>query len=415
MHVEKTTLSNGLRVIVHPDKNTALSVVNVLYDVGARDENPHRTGFAHLFEHLMFEGTQNVKHFDRHVQDAGGTNNAFTSNDITNYYISLPAGNTETGLWLEADRMGFLDITQEKLDIQKKVVIEEFKERYLNQPYGDVWAELRKLAYTVHPYQWPTIGKNTDHVAEATLEEVQAFHRKFYNPCNAVLCVAGNVNPEEVFQMTEKWFGALPGGEKYVRNLPQEPEQTVARKHEVLRPVPQDLFMLAFPCPAYLAPGYAELDLASDILGGGESSRLYQALIVKKRIFTQVGAYVLGSLDRGLLVISGRLMPGVTFEKAEKAVWEELDRLQSAGTDLRELEKIRNKMLTGRAFENDSIMNKATKLCAFELLGDANMITREEAFYAAVTPDSLRENLSQIVPEKSTTLYYKSQNGYETN
>ncbi len=410
MHIEKITLPNGLRVIVHPDRNTTLSVVNVLYDVGARDENPERTGFAHLFEHLMFEGTRHVKHFDKHVQEAGGTNNAFTSNDITNYYISLPAGNTETGLWLEADRMGFLDITQEKLDIQKKVVIEEFKERYLNQPYGDVWAELRRLAFTTHPYQWPTIGKNTDHVAEASLEEVQAFHKKYYRPDNAILCVAGNVEPDEIFALSEKWFGPLAGGAKHRRNLPQEPGQTKARRAEVTRSVPQDLFMLAFPCPAYRAPGYAELDLTSDMLGSGETSRLYQSLVLKKRIFTQTGAYVLGSLDPGLLVISGRLAPGITFDQAEKAVWEELDRFREYGPDARELEKIRNKLLTGRAFENDSIMSKATKLCAFELIGGAELITTEEDYYAALTTESLRDAARVFVPEMSNTLLYKSEN-----
>jgi predicted Zn-dependent peptidase len=409
MHIEKITLEKGLRIIVHPDRNTTLSVVNVLYDVGARDENPERTGFAHLFEHLMFEGSRHVKHFDKHVQEAGGTNNAFTSNDITNYYISLPAGNTETGLWLEADRMGFLDITQEKLDIQKKVVIEEFKERYLNQPYGDVWAELRKLAFSVHPYRWPTIGKSTDHVAEATLEEVRAFHRKFYLPDNAILCVAGNVHPDEIFTLSEKWFGPLAGGCTYRRNLPQEPKQTGARRAEVSRPVPQDLFMLAFPCPAYRAPGYAELDLASDMLGSGETSRLYQSLVLKQRIFTQTGAYVLGSLDPGLLVISGRLAPGVSFDRAEKAVWEELDRFRQEGPDARELEKIRNKLLTGRAFENDSIMSKATKLCAFELIGGAELITTEEDYYAAVTPESLRDAARVFIPEQSNTLLYKAE------
>lgn len=408
MHIEKITLSNGLRVIVHPDANTALSIVNVLYDVGGRDEDPGRTGFAHLFEHLMFEGTQHVKHFDRHVQDAGGTNNAFTSNDITNYYISLPASNTETGIWLEADRMGFLDITQEKLDVQKKVVIEEFKERYLNQPYGDVWAELRKLAYTVHPYRWPTIGKSTDHVADSTLDEVKAFHSKFYLPDNAILCVAGNVRPDEVFTMAEKWFGPVKGGLNYVRNLPKEPIQKTQRRVELERNVPQDLIMMAFPMPKYWAPGYAELDLASDVLGSGETSRLYQALVIKKRLFTQASAYVTGSLDEGLVVISGRLVPGVSFDEAEKAIWEELDRLRTQGPEAKELDKIRNKMLTGRAFENDSIMNKATKLCVFELLGNAENISQEEAFYASVTVDSLKEAASVFVPEKANVLLYKA-------
>ena len=408
MHIEKIVLPNGLRVIVHPDANTSLSVVNVLYDVGGRDEDPSRTGFAHLFEHLMFEGTKHVKHFDRHVQDAGGTNNAFTSNDITNYYISLPASNTETGLWLEADRMGFLDITQEKLDVQKKVVIEEFKERYLNQPYGDVWAELRKLTYTVHPYRWPTIGKSTDHVANSTLGEVTAFHSKFYLPDNAILCVAGNVKPDEIFQMTEKWFGPLKGGLDYKRNLPKEPEQKVQRRVEVERNVPQDLLMIAFPMPKYWSSGYAELDLASDILGSGETSRLYQSLVIKKRLFTQVSAYVTGSLDEGLIVISGRLVPNVSFEDAEKGIWEELERLKNQGPEQKELDKIRNKMLTGRAFENDSIMNKATKLCIFELLGDAHLVNQEEVFYAQVTVESLKEAAQIFVPEKSNVLLYKA-------
>lgn len=408
MHIEKKTLANGLRVIVHRDTGTALSVVNVLYDVGARDENPERTGFAHLFEHLMFEGTKNVKRFDRHVQDAGGTNNAFTSNDITNYYISLPAANTETGIWLEADRMGFLDITQEKLDVQKKVVIEEFKERYLNQPYGDVWAELRKLTYTTHPYNWPTIGKNTDHVADSTLQEVVDFHAKFYLPNNAVLCVAGNVEPEEVFTMAEKWFGSLPAGEKYERNLSKEPLQTARREAVVERDVPQDLLMMAFHMPKFLEKGYVELDLLSDILGGGETSRLYQELVFKKRIFTQVGAYVTGALDMGMVVVSGRLVSGISFEEAERCVWEELERLKKDGASQRELDKIRNKMLTGRAFENDNIMSKATKLCVLELLGDARLIEQEESMYANITQESLGEWMSVFSPEKVNVLRYKS-------
>src|ERR1700761_8060643 len=322
------TLDNGLRVIVHEDHTTPMAVLNILYDVGARDENPEQTGFAHLFEHLMFGGSINIPQYDEPLQRVGGENNAFTSNDITNYYITLPAANMETAFWLESDRMLSLAFSEKSLEVQRNVVIEEFKQRYLNQPYGDVWLRLRPLAYKTHPYQWATIGKEIKHIEDARIEDVKAFFKKHYNPQNAIMVVGGDITVEQVKQLSEKWFGPIPAGEKYVRNIPQEPEQHEARRETVTAKVPLNDIYIAFQMPGRLDEGYYEIDLVSDILSRGNSSRLYRTLVKDKQLFSEVHAYNMGSFDKGMFVIEGKPLENVSIETAEAAIWEELEKLK---------------------------------------------------------------------------------------
>jgi zinc protease len=290
----KFTLANGLRVIVHQDPSTPIAAFNLVYDVGARDEREEQTGFAHLFEHLMFGGSKNIPDFDKPLQMAGGQSNAFTSNDITNYYNTLPLQNLETAFWLESDRMNELAFTEKSLEVQRSVVIEEFKQRYLNQPYGDLWLLLRPLAYEVHPYKWATIGKEISHIENATMDDVKSFFYKHYGPQNAVLCIAGDVQLDEIKSLTEKYFGTIEKRPKYERNLPVEPIQTSFRKLEVHRPVPNDQLVLAFKMEGRMHPDYYVADLISDILSRGQSSRLYKKLIIDNPKFIDINAYISG-------------------------------------------------------------------------------------------------------------------------
>lgn len=406
---ERYTLKNGLRVLVNPDAATQMVTVNVLYNVGARDEEPEKTGFAHLFEHLMFEGSLNVKHFDKPVEDAGGMSNAFTSNDITNYYITLPAQNIETAFWLESDRMLGLDFSEEKLAIQKKVVIEEFKERYLNKPYGDVWHHLRKLCFKKHPYMWPTIGKETRHVEEATLDYVKHFFFTHYAPNNAVLTVSGNVQPEEVFALAEKWFGEIPAREVHARNLPQENEQTEERRLRVEAKVPKDVLYMAFPMPGFDREGYHAVDFLTEILGYGESSRLFHKLIVEQKIFDDISSYVLGSLDNGLAIISGMPAEGVSFETAEEEIWKVLLEIKEELIPGDEIQKLKNKAETSEAFDLDNGHNKALKLAMFENISkaeDANTI--RDRYNALRDTDLQAAARLTFTREKANILHYKA-------
>jgi predicted Zn-dependent peptidase len=377
VNFERFVLDNGLVVLVHEDNTTPMAVMNILYDVGARDEEERMTGFAHLFEHLMFEGSKNIPNYDGPLQNAGGSNNAFTSNDITNYYLTVPAQNIETGFWLESDRMLELAFLQEKLDVQKKVVIEEYKQRYLNQPYGDVWLLLRPLVYTQHPYLWPTIGKEIKHIEDAELEDVKNFFFKHYAPNNANLVVAGNVTLAQVKQLAEKWFAPIPKREVTTRNLPKEPKQLEQRRLKVERDVPADLLTIAFPMPERSHPDYFIYDLITDILSSGNTSRLYQSLVKEQQIFTEIGAYVMGSYDPGLIVVSGKLDKKFSMQDGEKAIWAELDRLQSSPVKEAELQKVKNKLDTREKFSLMNILNIAMKLATSELLGDANNINTE--------------------------------------
>ena len=408
---EKFVLANGLRVIVHQDTSTPMAVMNIMYDVGARDEDPERTGFAHLFEHLMFGGSINIPSYDTPLQRAGGENNAYTSNDITNYYIQLPAENLETAFWLESDRMLSLAFGEKSLDVQRKVVCEEFKEHYLNKPYGDVWHKMRELAYKVHPYRWMTIGKELSHIENAKLEDVKNFFFKHYRPNNAILVVAGNVTVEKVKELTEKWFGDIPAGEKYIRRLPEEPPQTEARKIEVKAEVPLDAFYKCCHIYPRNDKRYYIADLITEVLSGGGSSRLFQSLVKEKKLFSAVECYHSGSLDAGTLVIEGKLVKGVKMEEAEKAVEAELEKMRTEKVTTTELQKVKNKVESLIAFEDMSLTNRANSLAFYELLGDAGQMNHELEKYNVVTAEDIL-NESRIIfrPENSNTLYYYSKN-----
>ena len=411
VHYNRFVLENGLRVLVHEDSSTPMAVVNVMYDVGAKDEDPAKTGFAHLFEHLMFGGSINILDYDEPLQRAGGENNAYTTNDLTNYYCSLPAENIETAFWLESDRMLSLAFSKKSLEVQRKVVCEEFKEHYINKPYGDLWFKMRELAFTTHPYKWMTIGKELSHVENATIDDVKAFFHKHYNPANAILVVAGNVTTEQVKGLAEKWFGPIPQGEKYNRNLPQEPKQTAAKFLEVTADVPLDSLVKTWHMEARLDKGYYVADLITEILGGGGSSRMYQALVKEKQLFSSLDCYHFGSIDKGLLAIEGKLVKGVKIEDADKAVNEQLQKIQTDLIEDSELQKVKNKTESIIAFEDMSIMSRASSLANYELLGDANLMNTELERYQAITVEDIREYSRIIFDEhNSNTLYYRSKN-----
>jgi predicted Zn-dependent peptidase len=388
-----------------------MAVVNVMYDVGAKDEDPSRTGFAHLFEHLMFGGSVHIPEYDEPLQMAGGENNAYTTNDLTNYYIQLPAENLETAFWLESDRMLSLAFTDKSLEVQRKVVCEEFKEHYLNKPYGDVWLKMRDLAYQVHPYRWMTIGKELSHIENAGLQDVKDFFFKHYRPVNAILVVAGNVTVEQVKTLAEKWFGSIETGGKYIRQLPSEPEQKAARKLEVHADVPLDAFYKCWHIYARLDSRYYIADLITEILSGGGSSRLYQALVKEQKLFSNIECHHFGTVDAGLLAIEGKLVKGVNIGDAEKAVEAELAKLKAEKVSTEELQKVKNKTESMIAFEDMSVMNRANSLAFYELLGDAHLMNTELDRYKQVTVDDIIEECNKIFRDaNSNTLYYMAKN-----
>lgn len=408
---ERFMLDNGLKVLVHIDQSTPMAVVNVLYDVGARDEDAQQTGFAHLFEHLMFGGSVNIPDYDDPLQVAGGENNAYTTNDLTNYYCQLPSENLETAFWLESDRMLSLAFSKKSLDVQRKVVCEEFKEHYINKPYGDVWHIMRELAFKEHPYRWMTIGKELAHVENAQLEDVKRFFFKHYTPSNAILVVAGNVSVEQVRELAEKWFGDIPSGEKYNRSLPEEPEQNEERRMTVHRKVPADAIYKTWHMCSRLDDDYYATDLLTDILGGGASSRLYQSLVKEQQLFTGINCYHFGSLDAGLLAIDGQLVKGVDIKKAEDAIEAELDKIRQELVDVRELQKVQNKTESVMAFEDMSVMNRAGSLAFYELLGDGELMNTEFKKYQEVTVHDLKRVANQVMrPSNSNTLWYIAEN-----
>ncbi len=404
-------LDNGLRVFVHEDESTPMAAVNILYNVGSRDEAPNRTGFAHLFEHLMFGGSRHIPSYDEPLQKVGGENNAFTSPDITNYYITLPSANLETAFWLESDRMLSLSFDPQVLDVQQKVVVEEFKQRYLNQPYGDVWLKLRPLAYQQHPYRWATIGKDISHIENATLDDVRAFFYKYYLPNNAILVVAGNVTVEQVKQLSAKWFAPIPAGEPYVRQLPLEPEQTKAHKLETSAKVPLNGLYKAYHMPGRFEPGFQTADLLSDMLGRSKSSRLYQKLLRDNPLFSNVGAYLTSSLDPGLLVVQGTLNQGVSLEEADAAVEAlVLDFIDQAVPD-EELAKVKNQAEATLAFSEVELLNRAMNLAYAANAGDPEWVNQEAAQIQAITPDDVQAMARQVLrKENCSTLYYRSEN-----
>ncbi|MFN0254546.1 M16 family metallopeptidase [Pedobacter ureilyticus] len=407
INFNRFTLANGLKVLVHEDPTTPMAVLNILYDVGARDEEEGRTGFAHLFEHLMFGGSINIPSYDEPLQRVGGENNAFTSNDITNYYITLPAANIETAFWLESDRMLSLAFSEKSLETQRNVVCEEFKQRYLNQPYGDVWLKLRPLAYQNHPYRWATIGQDLAQIENAKMEDVKAFFKKHYNPQNAILVVGGNVKTEEVKELAEKWFEPIPAGDKYVRNLPKEPEQTAVRSLTVNADVPLNAIYMAFKMPARLDANYQVFDLLSDILSQGQSSRLFNSLLKEQKLFSEINAYITSSLDEGLFIVDGKLVEGVTMEQAETAIWQELDKIAAELVSENELTKVKNKSESIMVFAEMSLLDKAMNLAYYELLGDAALLNVEINKYLSITAEQIQQVAQETFKkEKSSTLYY---------
>lgn len=402
-------LNNGLHVIVHEDPTVQIAVMNILYDVGSRDEQEEKTGFAHLFEHLMFGGSVNIPNYDEPLQIVGGENNAFTNTDITNYYLTVPAANIETAFWLESDRMLSLSFDPKVLDVQRKVVVEEFKQRYYNQPYGDVWLKLRPLAYKKHPYKWATIGKEISHIENATDADVKEFFFKHYVPSNAILVVAGNVTEQQVRSLAEKWFGPIPSGKKPVRNLLTESAQTGKRVEETHAKVPANALYKTYHMGGRFEKSYYAADLLSDILSRGQSSRLYHQLVKQQEIFTSISSFVLGTIDPGLLVISGRVKDGISLEDAEHAVNKILADVIENGVTADELEKVKNQAISTLEFGEVEVINRAMALAFAALSGDTNLVNTEKDKLAAVTVADIHDAAKTILREEnSSVLFYRS-------
>ena len=409
IHYEHFVLSNGLRVYVHEDASTPIAAVNILYNVGSRDEDPNRTGFAHLFEHLMFGGSKHITAYDEPLQKVGGENNAFTSPDITNYYITLPAANLETAFWLESDRMLSLSFDPQVLEVQQKVVIEEFKQRYLNQPYGDVWLKLRPLAYTRHPYRWATIGKDISHIENATMDDVKAFFFKYYLPNNAILVVAGNVTVEEIKQLCKKWFEPIAAGVPYIRNLPQELKQTQARWQETTATVPLNAIYKVWHMPGRFDTDFYTADLLSDVLGRSKSSRLYQKLLRNNPLFNNISAHITSSLDPGLLIVQGTLNSGVPLEEADAAVEAVIQELIDHTVSDEELAKVKNQAEATLAFSEVELLNRAMNLAFAANAGDAELVNQEAAKIQAITPDDVQIMARSVLQKDNcSTLYYRA-------
>ncbi len=405
------SLENGLRVLVHEDPSVQIAVLNVLYDVGSRDEASHKTGFAHLFEHLMFGGSKNIPNYDEALQLVGGENNAFTSTDITNYYLSVPAANIETGFWLESDRMLGLSFDPQVLEVQRKVDIEEFKQRYLNQPYGDVWLKLRPLAYQTHPYQWATIGKEISHIENATLDDVSQFFYTHYVPNNAIVVVAGHVTVAQVKHLAQKWFGPIPKGRDRTRTLPQEPKQTQKRVQHVHARVPANALYKTWHMGGRFDSDYYATDLLSDVLSRGQSSRLYQQLVQEKEIFTSISSFVTGTIDPGMFVVSGRVKQGIALAQAEEEVDRVLQELIHSPVEATELEKVKNQAEASLAFGEVDVLNRAMNLAFAALSGDAHLVNEEGARIRQVTAEQLQTVARQILREENASVLYYHANG----
>ena len=414
INFERHTLPNGLKILVHRDETTPMAAVNLLYDVGARDEHPERTGFAHLFEHFMFEGSLNIPHYDKELQRAAGENNAFTTNDITNYYITLPAHNLEVAFWLESDRMLGLAFSEEKLQTQKNVVVEEYRQSYLNQPYGDAWLLLQSLAYDVHPYRWATIGASIEHIRDANLEAVKGFFQTFYHPANAILVVAGNVEPQQVFTLAEKWFGDIRPGNGYFRKLPAEPTQQKEKRLIVHRDVPQDQIYMAFHMCGRNDPQFHTADLMSDILANGESARLTGKLVHEKKLFSEVNAYVTGHIDPGLFIIKGKPHHDIDIRLAEDALWHEASILALEPVGDRELQKVKNKVEASHVFSESNILAIAMNLAYYELLGDADQLNRQVQSWFKVKPQNIQAYATKMFSRQNAAVMHYCRKDNET-
>ena len=406
---DKRQLDNGLTVIVNRDRASRMAAVNILYKVGARNESAHRTGLAHLFEHLMFRGTHEVPDFDTPVQMACGDNNAFTNNDYTDFYITLPVGNIETALWLESDRMTGLDLSQEAIEVEKRVVIEEFRQRYLNQPYGDQNMLLRDMVYKSHPYRWATIGLTPDHIEKASAEEIRDFYRRFYHPSNAILSVSADIEPERVFYLAEKWFAPIEDRPYAIPSIEPEPEQQQARRLEVERDVPATTITIAFQMGDRLSRDFFLGDMTSDLLAGGDSARLYERLIKRKRLFASTNAYISGDVDRGMFVFTGQLLPSTTEAEAEAAIWEEIDDMKAGNITEYEVEKVKNKFEANTLFGELNVMNKAMNLGYYEMIGDLGLINREVEIYRSLQATDVADFSKRTFrKENSSTLIYRA-------
>jgi len=407
INFDKFELSNGLKVIVHHDNSTPIVAMNIIYKVGARDESVRRTGFAHLFEHLMFGGSVNIPKYDTPLEKAGGENNAFTNSDFTNYYLTLPKNNLEIAFWMESDRMLDLAFSPKSLEVQRQVVIEEFKQNYLNQPFGDVYLLLKPLAYKKHPYRWNTIGKDIKHIESATMEHVKKFYKKYYNPNNAILTIAGDVSTDEIKKLTEKWFGPIPGGKEIIRNYPTEPVQTAPRKKTVNRNVSQNALYMAWHMPKRTDIGFYHCDLISDILSNGNSSRLFRKLVKDKEIFSDINAYVSGDIDEGLFIVSGKLLNGIKMKDAIAAVKKEFALISNELVDEIDFEKVKNKMEANMIFSKISVLSKAMNLGYYELIGDAQMWDKELDIYRSISREDIMNTASEIFqPNNLNTLIY---------
>ena len=405
----KHKLENGLTLLANHDRTSRMAAVNILYKVGARNENPSRTGLAHLFEHLMFKGTHSVPDFDTPVQMACGENNAFTNNDYTDFYITLPVDNIQTALWLESDRMHGLNLSEEAIEIEKRVVIEEFRQRYLNQPYGDVMMLMRQMAYTRHPYRWATIGLSPDHISSASVEEIRAFYERYYQPSNAILSVSGDIEPEAFFSLAEKWFSGIENRDFAPQQTPVEPEQTEPRRMEVERDVPATMIVIAFHMGNRLSPDFFVGDMTSDLLAGGDSARLYDRLIKRKRLFATANAYISGDLDCGTFCFTGQLLPTTSVEAAEEAIWAEISELQQGKVSKYEIAKVKNKFEANTLFGELNVMNKAMNLGYYEMTGDISLINREVDIYRSLGAEDVADFSRRIFRrENSSTLIYRA-------
>ncbi len=404
-------LSNGLNVYVIENPDTPVAVVNILYNVGSKDEQEDKTGFAHLFEHLMFGGSMNIPNYDEPLQKVGGENNAFTSTDITNYYLTIPANNLETAFWLESDRMLSLSFAPQVLEVQRKVVIEEFKQRYLNQPYGDVWLQLRPLAYQKHPYKWAPIGKNISHIENATLEDVRSFFFKFYRPNNATLVVAGNVKTDEVKKLSEKWFDPIPAGQAYERNLVKEPKQLASRHLNLTADVPLNAIYKVYHMPGKLSQEYYQVDLLGDMLGRGNSSRFYRKLIKERKLFNKLNTYITGSVDPGLLVVSGMLNNNISLEMADAAIQEVIDEFKAEAIEESELLKVKNQAESTLQFSEMELLNQSLNLAFAANLGNPELVNQESQKIQSVTVEEIKSVANTVlIPENCSTIHYHSQN-----
>lgn len=404
-------LKNGLTVIVNEDPTVQITVLNLIYNVGSKDENPSKTGFAHLFEHLMFGGSKNVPDFDGQLQLVGGENNAFTSPDVTNYYMTVPSANIETAFWLESDRMLNLNLDPNSLEVQRKVVIEEFKQRYLDQPYGDAWLKLRPLAYKEHSYSWATIGKEISHIEDATLEDVKSFFETYYVPNNAVLVLGGNIKEAKALELAEKYFGSIPKGELLKRDVPSEPKQTVKRTKRIERDVPQKALYKVYHVPARNSNKYYAVDLLSDVLGRGKSSRLYKRLVIEKKMMTEISCYMTGSFMPGLLVVNGSIKDEFTFEQVELEIGSVISELVSDGLVQNELVKVKNQAESSVVFGRVEVLEKCIALAYAELLGDSELVNKELALLNSVNEEDVLSSCKEfLVEENSSVLYYDTKN-----